>query len=282
MKFWRSAFLAGGTFLGSLAPALATCLDQPGPCKISTGEYHITRPAGVSGKVPAVMFLHGYGSNGAETMKNTGMINTILSRGYAVIAPSGRTADGTEGKEWSFNPNWPQTRNETVFLRAVLNDAATHYGIDRDHVLLAGFSIGGSMTAYAACKDPSLARAYAPVAGNFWRPYPETCAGPVKLLHTHGWTDSTMPLEGRAFGKEEGMDGQVSQGDIFHSMELWRAANGCTKMPADQFEIVGEFWHRRWTHCAPGSALEFVMWPGTHAIPKGWADMALDWFEEST
>ncbi len=179
-------------------------------------------------------------------------------------------------------------------MRAVLTDAAAKYGIERDHILLAGFSIGGSMAAYAACKDPSLARAYAPVAGNFWRPYPATCAGPVKLLHTHGWTDSTMPLEGRAFGKQDGTEGQisqglvsqglvsqglVSQGDVFHAMELWRTANGCSKMPADAFEIVGDFWHRRWDHCAPGSALEFVMWPGTHAIPKGWADMALDWFE---
>ena len=135
------------------------------------------------------------------------------------------------------------------------------------------------MTAYAACEDPGLARAYAPVAGNFWRPYPAKCAGPVKLLHTHGWTDTTMPIEGRAFAKNGGMEGQVSQGDVFHSMELWRAANGCTKMPADGFEIDGNFWHRRWDHCAPGSALEFVLWPGTHAIPNGWADLALDWFE---
>ena len=237
------------------------------------------RPAGLVGDVPAVMFLHGYGSNGAETMKNTGMLDAILARGYAVIAPSGRAADGSEGKEWSFNPDWPETRDETVFLRAVLEDAAAKYGVQRDHVLLAGFSIGGSMTAYAACEDPGLARAYAPVAGNFWRPYPTRCAGPVRLLHTHGWTDSTMPLEGRAFGKNDGMEGQVSQGDVFHSMEIWRGVNGCTKMPADAFEIDGDFWHRRWDNCAPVSAVEFVMRPGTHAIPKGWANMALDWFE---
>lgn len=265
------------TFLA--LPALADCLNKPGPCKIAMGEYHIARPEGVTGSVPAVMFLHGYGSNGADTMTNTGMVNAILARGYAVIAPSGRAQDGSEGKEWSFNPDWPETRDETVFLRAVLDDAAAKYGVARDHVLLAGFSIGGSMTAYAACKDPSLARAYAPVAGNFWRPYPEKCAGPVRLLHTHGWTDSTMPLEGRAFRKAEGGDQEVAQGDVFHSMEIWRGINGCTEMPADDFDIVGDFWHRRWTHCAPGSALEFVMWPGTHAIPKGWADMALDWFE---
>jgi polyhydroxybutyrate depolymerase len=268
------------TALSVAFPALADCLDKAGPCKIATGEYHIVRPAGTNGKVPAVMFLHGYGSNGAETMKNVGMVNSLLARGYAVIAPSGRAADGTEGKEWSFNPDWPQTRDETVFLRAVLDDAAAKYGIDRDQILLAGFSIGGSMVAYAACKDPSLAKAYAPVAGNFWRPYPTSCAGPVKMLHTHGWVDSTMPLEGRSFGKDEGMDRDVAQGDAFHSMELWRATNKCSKMAPDTFEISGQFWHRRWESCAEGSALEFVLWPGTHAIPKGWADMALKWFEK--
>lgn len=260
-------------------PAFADCLDQPGPCKIAMGEYHIKRPAGVTGDVPAVMFLHGYGSNGAETMKNTGMVNAILARGYAVIAPSGRAEDGAEGKDWSFHPEFPETRNETVFLRSVLEDAAAQYGIERDHVLLAGFSIGGSMTAYAACKDPGLARAYAPVAGNFWRPYPEKCAGPVKMLHTHGWTDTTMPLEGRYLGKDQGLDTRIAQGDTFHSMEIWRSVNGCTEMAADDFVMDGDFWHRRWTRCTPGSALEFVLWPGTHAIPKGWADMALDWFE---
>ena len=116
MTLSRLACLVAGIFLLGAAPVLADCLDQPGPCKITTGEYHIVRPAGVSGDVPAVMFLHGYGSNGAETMKNTGMVDAILARGYAVIAPSGRAADGGEGKEWSFNPDWPETRDETVFF----------------------------------------------------------------------------------------------------------------------------------------------------------------------
>ena len=41
------------------------------------------------------------------------------------------------------------------------------------------------------------AAAYAPVAGSFWRPHPdmEACAGPVDLLHTHGWRDKTVPLD---------------------------------------------------------------------------------------
>ncbi len=261
-------------------PAAADCLDQAGPCKIDMGEYHIMRPAGALGDLPAVMFLHGYGGNGAGVYKNSGLVDAVLARGYALIAPSGRDRDGSEGMRWSFHPDFPETRDETAFLRAVLDDAAANYGIDRDRVLLSGFSIGGSMTAYAACEDPTLAAAYAPVAGNVWRPYPATCAGPVKMLHTHGWTDTTVPLEGRFLGKAEGLQTRIAQGDAFDAMQLWRATNGCTEMRADAFDMDdGDFWHRRWDRCTPGSALEFVLWPGTHAVPKGWADMALDWFE---
>jgi polyhydroxybutyrate depolymerase len=278
MKFLRVVLVAGGCALFGL-PVLADCLDQKGPCQIATGEYHIVRPVGIEGDVPAVMFLHGYGSNGAETQKNTGMLNAILARGYALIAPSGRDELGNEGRDWSFHPDFHEARDETVFLRAVLDDAAAKYGIDRDRVLMAGFSIGGSMTAYAACEDPGLASAYAPVAGNFWRPYPAKCAGPVRLLHTHGWTDTTIPLEGRILGMGDGAATQVRQGDAFAAMEIWRATNGCDQMAADAFQIDGDFWHRRWDRCTPGSALEFALWRGSHAVPKGWADMALDWFE---
>jgi polyhydroxybutyrate depolymerase len=265
--------------LSSTFPALANCLDQTGPCKIDLGEYDIMRPEGAEGKVPVVMFLHGYGSNGAEVFRNTGMVNAIMARGYALIAPWGRDELGNDGTDWSFHPAYHETRDETVFLRAVLDDAAAKYGVDRDHVLMAGFSIGGSMTAYAACEDPTLAKAYAPISGNFWRPYPSNCAGPIKMLHTHGWTDTTIPLEGRFLGPSDGAASKVAQGDIFHSMELWRAVNGCTEMAADAFAIDGNFWHRRWKRCAPDTALEMVMWPGSHAVPTGWADMVLDWFE---
>jgi polyhydroxybutyrate depolymerase len=275
---WMTALIFA-MVLGA-GPALADCLDQPGPCKIDQGEYHIKRPDGTDGTIlPAIVFLHGYGSNGAATMKNTGLVKSVLARGYAIIAPSGRDELGNNGNDWSFHPDYHEARDDTAFLRAVMDDAAARYGIDRSRILLAGFSIGGSMTAYAACKDPALAKAYAPISGNFWRPYPTGCAGPVRLLHTHGWIDTTIPLEGRFLGPKDDAANRVAQGDAFHSMEIWRAVNGCTEMAADAFQMGDVFWHRTWKRCTPGSALEFSLWPGSHAIPPGWANMALDWFE---
>lgn len=256
---------AGATF--------AECAGDEGACEIATGAYHITLPGG-DGPFPAVMMLHGAGGRGE------GMVNMLASaataRGYAVIGPQGLQREGSRfGSGWSFHPDFTQVRNEAAFFADVLSDAADVHNIDREAVLVAGFSIGGSMTSYLACSTPDIARAFAPVAGAFWRPHPalDACAGPVDLLHTHGWIDGTVPIEGRVL-----RDGAVRQGDVFASMEIWRETNGCNRSAPDQITNEGEYWHRIWSSCDGGS-LQFALFPGGHAVPQGWVDMALDWFE---
>ena len=269
MNWLARALTAALCLIGG--PALANCGAKDNACETPLGSYHIALPDGATGPVPAVAFLHGAGGKGSSALR----MKTILKRGYAVIGPNGLDREGSRfGTGWYFHPDRPKTRDEMAFLREVLDDAASRGMIARDDVLLAGFSIGGSLTSYLACEDPSLARAYAPVAGGFWRPHPEACNGPVQLLHTHGWRDKTVPLEGRPLG-----GGRIYQGDIFVTMQIWRAENDCAGMRADSFETDDTFWRRTWDSCAHG-ALEFVLHPGAHGIPKGWSDMALNWFEK--
>ncbi|MFN3643677.1 MAG: alpha/beta hydrolase family esterase [Gemmobacter sp.] len=253
--------------------AAAGCGDAAAACTVAGGAYHIALPGAPAG-APAVMFLHGAGGSGATVLRHAGMVAAMRARGYAVIAPDGMARAGRFGAGWSFHPGVPGARDEAAFLQAVAADAAGRFGIDRARVLLAGFSVGGSMTSYVACAVPGAFAAYAPVGGGFWRPHPGHCAGPVRLFHTHGWRDTTVPLEGRILG-----GGAIAQGDIFRGLEIWRAANGCTQMRPDGFRQTGPFLHRVWTACAPGSALEFALHPGAHAVPEGWAPMVLDWFE---
>ena len=254
--------------------AQAGCLDAPDPCRIASGEYHIQLPDQASdAPLPVVVFLHGYGSHGGNTMGNGSLVQPILDRGYAFIAPNGLPRRNGPGASWVFHPDQEQRRDELVFINAVLDDAAK-YDLDRSRVLLAGFSEGAFMTSYIACRAPDQFAGYAALAGGFWRPHPEKCAGPVRLFQTHGWTDGTVPLEGRPLG-----GGKFLQGDIFQTLQIWRDANGCDQMRADERATGESYWIRKWTHCTPGSALEFALHPGGHVLPKGWPDMALDWFE---
>ena len=252
--------------------ATAGCGVDPEPCAVEGGTYHVELPQGVTGPAPVLVFMHGWGGTGMGTMSNTGMVRAFLARGYAVIAPDGQMRANGKGRSWDFFPGRAVQRDEVAFLRRVADDAARRFGLDRDRMVLGGFSIGGSMTSYLACADPTAFAAYAPVAGSFWRPHPAGCKGPVRLLHVHGWTDMTVPLEGRNVGG-------ATQGDVFAAMEIWRQANGCTALRADQFGTEGDIMWRRWTECAPGSALEFALHPGAHGIPQGWASLAMDWFE---
>lgn len=261
------------------ASANGACGTAANMCKTALGEYAIRLPANpTKTPMPALVYFHGAGGSGPGSMKNKSMINAFLKRGYAVISPSGlRRPNARFGPGWSFLPFREKQRDEMAFAKEFLKDASQRHGIDRDNVLMSGFSIGGSLVWYLACADPTVARAYAPVAGAFWRPHPapKDCKGPVKLLHTHGWRDRTVPLEGRPLG-----GGRIYQGDVFEGLQILREVNGCDQLRADVFNTEGKFWRRKWTRCKKGSALEFALHTGGHTVPKEWAPMAMDWFEK--
>lgn len=267
----RAAVLAVvAAFAGQSAHA--ACADQDGACRTEMGEYHIELPKAEN--PPLVVFLHGYGGSGTGTMKNRGMVKPLLSRGYAVMAPEGLERANRPGvKSWNFYPGFGD-RDETAFLTEVVQDAADKFGIDAERVILGGFSAGGFMVNYLACDAPETFSAYVPVSGGFWRPHPEACEGPIRMFHTHGWTDNVVPLEGRLLG-----GGRFHQGDIFAGLEIWRIANGCVDTKPSGFSTTGPFMRRYWSGCADGSALEFALFPGGHTVPKGWADMMVDWYE---
>lgn len=253
-----------------------SCGSGAAPCRVALGSYNVLLPeVRGEGPLPVLVHFHGAGGTGAGVIRNQGMMRPFLDRGYAVIAPNGLRRDGRKGGFWSFIPGRPVLRDELAFTRQVLDDAVAKFNLDRDRVLLSGFSIGGSLTWYLACQAPTEFAAFAPVAGGFWRPHPTDCAGPVKLLHTHGWKDSTVPLEGRPI-----WGGVIHQGDIFQGLQLWREENGCHAGRPNRFVTKGAFWRRAWTSCDKGTALEMAMHAGSHGVPKGWSTMALDWFEK--
>ncbi len=266
---WKLAFAA--SLLAG--PALAGCLNVKAPCKVANGSYHIRLPAERRPDMPIVLFLHGYGSNGNAMVRNKRIAGPILARGYAFIAPNGLKRKGGRATSWNFHPKINQGRNEVAFLSEVINDAAKKYGLDRSHILLAGFSIGGSMVSYIACNNPGQFTAFAPVSGSFWKPRPRACKAPVKLFHTHGWKDNVVPLEGRGFNSE------FIQGDVFDALQLWRKTNLCSQQQPDKIFTTGIYMRRIWQSCDPDSALQFALFPGGHTVPKGWANMVLNWYE---
>ncbi|UWQ77699.1 polyhydroxybutyrate depolymerase [Leisingera sp. S132] len=255
--------------------AAAGCGEGVEACSVEAGQYHIVLPdreAG-DGAVPVVMFLHGYGGSGSSVLRNRDMVAWLTGRGYAVIAPEGRKRDGTGPQNWGFGP-FDEGRDEGAFFAAVLADANARFGTSQSQTVLAGFSAGAFMVHYLACRTPAAFAAYAPVSGAFWRPQPERCEGPVRLLQVHGWRDEVVPLEGRILG-----GGRFEQGDAFAALEVWRKANACASHAPDRAWSANGLMRRRWD-CGPGADIELVLFDGGHSVPRGWAGLMAEWFED--
>lgn len=269
-RIMHKFILVIATALISSAASAIACGTAENPCSVELGSYVVAKPDG-PGPYPAVVFLHGYGAGGYVALS---IGEPILARGYAVIGPQGLD-DSIGLARWNVPTGKNDGRNEPAFLRQVIESATNEHNIDPTRIILSGHSNGGTMTSYVACDDPGFARAYAPLSGTFRRPHPtlEACSGPVNLLHTHGWTDDDVPIEGQSL-----WGGEIIQGDVFYALQVWRTTNGCERMKPDATEIGEKFWRRSWKNCA-GGTLELALHPGGHKIPEGWPGIMIDWFE---
>ena len=241
-------------------------------CSLPSGNYYMAEPAADAAK-GIVVHLHGGGGRGRGLL-NSGLGKEAVARGYIFVAPDGDQPGTRFSKNWSVRSNdrvFP--RDDIGFLDEVLADVRSRTGASDVPVMLAGFSRGGSMVWDVACHNPTFADAYAPLAGAFWDDLPETCKAPVRLFHTHGWNDRTVPLEGRSFG-----GGSTIQGDVWQSLKVLRANNGCDARQPERNSFEGDLWFRHWTDCKAGE-IQLMLHKGGHGAPKGWSVRMMDWFE---
>jgi polyhydroxybutyrate depolymerase len=162
--------------------------------------------------------MHGWRSSAAAVMGDEGLRRTARERGVALIAPK----SGGEG--WLI-ANRPRSglrhdRRETDYFAALLDEVTARFAIDPERILATGFSSGGMMTWTLACRMPGRFAAFLPVAGTFWHPVPQDCAGgPVDLVHVHGTADGVVPLGGRAIADSR-------QGDVRAALAVFGEAGG--------------------------------------------------------
>jgi polyhydroxybutyrate depolymerase len=172
--------------------------------------------------------------------------------GVLLIVPHG------EGETWSYPGSPAQNRDEFAFVHEVLDDVEKRLPIDLKRLTASGFSQGGSMVWYLACRMGLRFSAFAPIAGAFWRPHPTRCdGGPVFLTHVHGINDHTVPMEGR-----ELRGGQYRQGDVREGLKLFLKGNACEAPPAVRTESVLAC--EIWRGCDSGREVRLCLHRGGH------------------
>lgn len=268
-----------------LAPQASLASERPctlgSKCEVNSGAYLLGYPKDWDGEtpLPALLFFHGWGATPEMAIEAEHAGRSAVARGYLFIAPEGLVPPGRKNRSWAHQGSPSAVRDETAFIREVMADVDERLPLQRERVLVSGFSQGGSMVWHLACFAGGDFRAFAPISGAFWRPHPESCSGEaVDLLHVHGFVDQVVPLEGRPIGE------RWHQGDVFEAMEQLRAVNRCGAMP-DSFEIEQATGTpeaircRQWTSCASKRELQLCLHDGGHLVPDGWLDRSIDWFE---
>ncbi len=266
----RQALLACLMLLGG--PVASAACGPEVPCRVPLGEYRAAPPPGWSGEgmLAAAIYFHGWQDSAAGVMGNSPLRAAFADAGVLLIAP-----DGLEGS-WAHQGSPSDARDEILFLDQVREDVLRRWPVDEGRLWLSGFSQGGSMAWDLACRRGADYAAVAPVAGAFWEPLPEECpGGPVPMRHVHGFTDRTVPLEGRPIRQV------FHQGDVFAGLDLWRGLNGCDDRP-DAFVTEGNLHCRIWSACGSGHEVRFCLHPGGHVLPDGFVAGAWGWVREVT
>jgi len=244
------------------SPALACGPDTD--CVLGDRTYRIAMPHGHDGAtaVGAIVFSHGYRGSAAGLMRNKGLRRAISDMGLAFVALK------SKGDGWAL-PNAPRHMDsdgaeEFAYVDAVIADASGRFSIDTDRMMAAGFSAGGMMTWNLACARSDLFAGFAPVSGTFWLTPPDTCTGPVaNVVHIHGDSDRTVPLDGRAVG-------QTHQGKVSEALAMYAdygAFAAQTPSATDMFQCENR-------SNDAGDILEFCLFEGGHSFRSSYLQYA--------
>lgn len=251
--------------LALAAPGLARACDAETDCPVADGDetlgaYRLYRPATAPAEgAGAIIYMHGWQATADGVMRNRGLRQVADRLGVLLVAPQGRE------KTWSYPSSPSRHRDEFPFFDAMRRDLIETKGVDPDRILVSGFSMGGSMAWYLACNHGDDYMGFAPAAGAFWEPLPESCPEPARyLIHTHGTTDTVVPIEGRPIG------GRWAQGDVWESFEVM--AKGLDLTRSDDAVDDRGMTCRRWF--GEARLYEFCRHGGGHQSRPEWVERA--------
>ena len=191
--------------------------------------------------VPPVIMLHGKGGD----EKVMWVLEGVLPKGGLVASPRGPYPLPEGGYQWkeSTNGEWPSimdfARASEALLRMV-DDLVRRFRLDRDHLVLMGFSQGAALVFAGAALGMLHTAALISLAGYV----PE---GDIHLLHGsrvfwgHGLRDDLVPIERArddvARLRDVGADVDYCETDIGHKLGV-ECAHGLNIWLNGQFSIT--------------------------------------------
>ncbi len=153
-------------------------------------SYWLYVPSNVKDNAPLVISMHGTG--GHKEDKSPMRTDVADSEGFIVVYPQG--SDIYFPVFGGTLPGWNSTGEDSEdidFFKAIIEDVAKTYTIDRNRIYCCGFSNGGMMTYSNSNTCADLFAAFASISGFQLNEFHlhHTGVRPVPFLHIHGKAD---------------------------------------------------------------------------------------------
>jgi polyhydroxybutyrate depolymerase len=223
-------------------------------------SYILRVPPGVdvTQRTPLLVHWHALGSDPEEARDKTSIDAKVDAANWLVVYP--RSPD----KSWDVGSCCTatvggQSRDEEVFARELIADVKTKACIDEKRIYTNGFSNGGMISQFLACKMTDVFAASAPM-GSTLTISQSMCSPsrPIPIFMINGTAD---PLVGY---NAPSLAGGISVPD---DVKFWADKNKCTGDP-ETFVMMGKATCTRYTNCMDGAEVAACAVDGMgHCVP---------------
>jgi polyhydroxybutyrate depolymerase len=268
----------GSTAASTSAPVSAPTVALP--AGTSTGSltvggrarsYRVHRPAGLTGRAPLVVMLHG-GFGSADQAEGAYGWDALADRaGFVVVYPDGVDRAWNVGGGCCGVPGRSGI-DDTSFVSAVVARVRAGVPVDDRRVYATGISNGGMLAYRLACDTSLFAAIGADSATQLG-----ACPSPrrISVIHLHGTADRNIPYPG---GRGDGV-AHIDGPAVPDVVAGWRRIDGCS---APTVTTVAAVTTSR-AACPAGRAVELVtiagaghQWPGATSRPAVEKVLGLD------
>lgn len=228
-------------------------------------SYLVHVPIGYDGmrQVAVVLAFHGHGGDATGEERATGFSHLADRDGFIAVYPQG-LLDAQHLPFWASDGPIDYGIDDALFVSNVLTRLQEDFCIDPLRIYATGFSNGGGMSGFLACKLAGRIAAFAPVSGNYYA-LPGGChpGRAVPILEIHGTADPIVPYD----GIPASVSPQWPLPSVAQWLQDWATRDGCTQGPLVFLQtpaVTGE----HWIHCeGNASVVHYRMEGEGHSLP---------------
>ena len=254
----------------AIAPGSSQNVAIPAYSPVSEGSltrmYRVHIPIGYDAvrALPLILVFHGYSGTAAQMERATGLSQLADRHQFLVVYGQG-LPDGDGGPPmWASLGPLDHGLDDLLYVSDVLNDVQRTFCVDAHRIYATGFSNGGGMTVFLACRMAERIADFAPMSANLYA-IPGGChpGRPIPLLYFHGSADPLLPYQGIS----PSLNPNWPLPSIQRWLQEWATRDGCTTGPViilRQPTVTGE----QWTNCAGNvTVVHYRLEEAGHSMP---------------